>query len=286
MKLKINDSRTGGDLLLVLNEETFDRAAFTRDKDKKYFTIAWNHGQQQTVTIDGTDHLFRPNTLVPLMFNQTFTFERPHEIVAWQFNREFYCIIDNDAEVSCAGFLFGLGDILFLDLDEAQHHRLKLLLDIFTEELNTKDNIQQEMLVILLKRLIITITKMARMRFSPDEKNHDQRLDIFRKFNLLVEFHFREEHALDFYAKKLERSAKTLSNTFSLYSDKTPLQLIQERIILEAKRLLAYTDKSVKQITYELGFEDPAYFSNFFKKHMSQSPVDFRNKLTTPHVAA
>lgn len=279
MKLKIADTKTGGDLLLIRNEDSFDRAALTRDRDKKYFTIAWNTSGDQTVTVDGTGYPFRQHTILPLMFNQTFYFEKPDEIIAWQFNREFYCIIDNDAEVSCAGFLFGLGDILFLHIDDSLQQKLKLLLDIFTEELNTKDHIQQDMLIMLLKRLIITITTLARSHFSPDEKNHELRLDIFRKFNLLVENHFREEHALDFYAKKLSKSPKTLSNTFSLYSDKSPLQLIQERIVLEARRLLSYTNKSVKQVTYELGFEDPAYFSNFFKKHVGRSPVDFRNEL-------
>jgi AraC-like DNA-binding protein len=53
--------------------------------------------------------------------------------------------------------------------------------------------------------------------------------------------------------------------------------VIQERILIEAKRLLSYTRKSVKQISFDLGFEDVAYFSNFFKKHTSQSPLDFRN---------
>jgi AraC-like DNA-binding protein len=68
-----------------------------------------------------------------------------------------------------------------------------------------------------------------------------------------------------------------LSNLFAIFNQKTPSQLIQERIIVEAKRLLYYTDKSVKHITFELGFEDMAYFSNFFKKNMGLSPSDFRN---------
>ena len=59
---------------------------------------------------------------------------------------------------------------------------------------------------------------------------------------------------------------------------RTSFQMIQDRIILEAKRLLIYTDKSAKQITYDLGFEDSAYFSNFFKKHVSISPRLYQEK--------
>jgi len=277
MKLTITDQKTGGDLLLFSGEQNLDRFFYSRDKEKKYFTIAWNHGEKQTITIDGVAHDFMPHTIIPLMFNQSFYFERAVDVVAWQFNREFYCIIDHDAEVSCVGFLFGMGDQLFISLDDPAQYKLKLLLDVFIEELNTRDNIQTDMLMMLLKRLIITITRLAKSKYIPDPKLQDQRLDVFRKFNLCVEANFRTEHSVNYYARLLNKSPKTLSNIFSLYNNKTPLQVIQERIIIEAKRLLYYTGKSVKQITYELGFEDPAYFSNFFKKHTSLSPLDFRS---------
>lgn len=276
MKLTINDQKTGGNLLLISGEDDLDQFFYSRDRNRKYFTIAWNRGKKQTVNIDGAAYEFAPDTILPLMFNQTFSFENAADIVAWQFNREFYCIIDHDAEVSCVGFLFGLGDPLFISLDDQSQGKLKLLLNVFTEELNTRDHIQNEMLLMLLKRLIIVITKLARGTYLPDQKMSDEKLNIFRKFNLLVEAHFRTEHSVNYYAQCLNKSAKTLSNIFSLYNEKTPIQVIQDRIIIEAKRLLSYTDKSVKQVTYELGFEDTAYFSNFFKRHTALSPLEFR----------
>jgi AraC-like DNA-binding protein len=81
---------------------------------------------------------------------------------------------------------------------------------------------------------------------------------------------------VQYYAGRLNKSAKTLANIFLLYNEKTPIQMIHTRIIIEAKRLLYYSNKSIKQITYELGFEDPAYFTNFFKRNTTQSPVEFR----------
>jgi AraC-like DNA-binding protein len=283
MKLTITDKKTGGDLLLISGEQAFDRLFYTRDRENKYFTIAWNHGKKQTVTIDGEAHDFMPDTILPQMFNQSFYFESAIDVVAWQFNREFYCIIDHDAEVSCVGFLFGMGSQLFINLDDTAQHKLKLLLNVFIEELNTPDNIQNDMLLMLLKRLIIVITRLARSKYIPDKKLQDERLDLFRKFNLLVEGNFRTEHSVNYYAQRLNKSPKTLSNLFALYNQKTPIQMIQDRIIIEAKRLLYYTKKSVKQITYELGFEDAAYFSNFFKRHTALAPLDFRNsKDTTP----
>ncbi|NIG53910.1 AraC family transcriptional regulator [Chitinophaga sp. Cy-1792] len=279
MKLKISDARTGGELLLFKDEHGFDRMPYIRDKFHKYFTIVWNPGEDQTVTIDGNEKEFPSNSLLTLLFNQTFSFEDASTLIAWQFNREFYCIIDHDSEVSCVGFLFSTTDHLLILLEEHAQEKLKLLSDIFIEELKTADHIQHEILVALLKRLIVYITGLAKLDYVPGKKIDESRFHTIRKFNLLVEAHFKSEHMVNFYAQQLFKSPKTLSNLFALFNQKSPSQIIQDRIILEAKRLLSYTDKSVNQITYELGFNDVPYFSNFFKKKCGQSPSEFRNIL-------
>ncbi len=284
MKLKLTNPKTGGNLLLLKDEQDFDRLFYSRDRNNKYFTIAWNYGKKQTITIDGVAHDFVSHSVLTLLFNQSFHFEDATGIIAWQFNREFYCIVDHDAEVSCAGFLFDTTDHLFISLDKPAQQKLKLLSDIFAEEFKTTDNIQQDMLLMLLKRLIIFVTRLARSECLPAKKLPDEKFHIIRKFNLLVETNYRTEHSVSYYAQQLNKSPKTLSNFFAIYNDKTPLQIIQERIVMEAKRLLFYTNQSVKQITYELGFEDAAYFSNFFKRHTSLSPLEFRNGKTMASV--
>jgi len=67
MKLKLRDSKTGGDLLLFKDEKDFDRLYYSRDHSNKYFTIAWNTGEKQLVTIDGEAHEFLPDTLLTLL---------------------------------------------------------------------------------------------------------------------------------------------------------------------------------------------------------------------------
>jgi AraC family transcriptional activator of pobA len=280
MKLTISDKDTGGNLLLFSQEPELNRWFRSREMENRHFTIAWNNGPLQTVVIDDHSYDLPANTLLPLMFNQAFSFERPLDIIAWQFNREFYCMIDHDSEVSCAGFLFGMGENLFIPLKQENQRRLFILLEFFKLELTTPDHIQNEVLISLLKRLIITVTQLARVNYIPDEKLHDHRLDIFRKFNVLVEQHFNKCHNVAEYARMLNKAPKTLSNIFTLYSKKTPLQVIQERLLLEAKRLLLNTRRSIKEITYDLGFEEPSHFCNFFKRRSGKTPNEFR-KLTT-----
>lgn len=276
MKYTLKEENTGGEILLFKEENGFDRMFFTKDRFNKYFTIAWNPGESLTVMIDGTEYEFPPNTLLTPLFNQSFSFEDSSAIVAWQFNREFYCIIDHDSEVSCVGFLFSTTDHLFVKLSDRAQEKLKLLLDVFTEEFKTSDNIQNEMLLVLLKRLIIYVTQIAKTAYAPAKKIQESKFHIIRKFNFLVEAHFKTEHSVSFYAQELCKSPKTLSNLFAIYNQKTPSQIIQERITAEAKRLLLYTDMSVKHMTFELGFEDVSYFSNFFKKNTGLSPSDFK----------
>ena len=285
MKLKIKEENTGGELLLFKNEAVFDRLAFTRDHFNKYFTIAWNPAESQTVTIDGAEYPFPANSLLTLLFNQSFSFENPESIIAWQFNREFYCIIDHDSEVSCVGFLFSSTDHLFVKLNDQDRQKLQLLSDVFIEEFKTSDNIQNEMLLVLLKRLVIYVTRLAKSGYVPAKKQQDERFHIIRKFNLLVESNFKSEHSVSFYAQQLCKSPKTLSNLFAIFNQNPPSQIIQKRITVEARRLLRYTDRSIKHITFELGFEEVSYFSNFFKKNTGVSPSDFRNHNHNLHAA-
>lgn len=279
-----NNNQTSAQFRLVYDEINFDRIFYGRDRRDKLLTIAWNRGGAQQVTIDNVVYDFPASTILCLMVNEAFHFTNPESIVAWQFNREFYCIVDHDKEVSCVGFLFyGSAQKMFIAVNERNQTKMDLLLQMFQDEFETSDHIQGEMMQVLLKRLIIITTRLAREQYITEKELSGDKLDTLRKYNLLVETHYRTKHQVKFYAEMLNKSPKTLSNLFALYNHKSPLLVIQERILLEAKRLLFYTEKSSKEIAYLLGFEDANHFSKFFKKHTSLSPTDFKkvNPLTT-----
>ncbi|HEY0272404.1 MAG TPA: helix-turn-helix domain-containing protein, partial [Chitinophaga sp.] len=128
------------------------------------------------------------------------------------------------------------------------------------------------------KRLIINITRIARKQTESYERFSEERMDIVRKFNLLLEINFRQEHEVQFYANALNKSPKTLANLFALFHHPAPSKLIQRRIIQEARRYLHYTDLSAKEIAYALGFVSPAHFSRFFKQHTGSNISGFRGQ--------
>lgn len=249
-----------------------------RDQDPEPInTFIYNTGASQQVKIDEVTYTMPEASILPLVSNQHFQFERPEELVAWQFNREFYCILNHDKEVGCVGFLFyGIHHPMFIKLEPAEVKEIEDLTRIFSDEMLVKDNFRGEMLRILLKRVIIKTTRIAKQQSESYRLFPDEKMDLVRMFSVILEGSFKKEHEVKFYASALNKSPKTLSNTFALLKQQAPSVLIRNRIILEAKRYLHYTDKSAKEIAYELGFESPAHFSRFFKQHTGSNASAFR----------
>jgi len=278
MKLTHVDSRTGGEIIFIQNEPSFRQNG---TQSEKVFTLCVNQGPSQQVLIDGIEYEFTSQSILPLFANQSFSFENSSDVIAWQYNRDFYCIIDHDKEVGCVGFLFfGSFGNLFIRLDQEHQRKLDTLKNIFIEEFKTTDAIQTDMLQMLLKRLIIITTRLGKEQFT--NQLPDNRFDLIRQYNMLVETKFKEEHGVQFYANELNKSPKTLSNLFARSNHKAPLKIIHDRLITEAKRLMFYTDKSSKEIAYELGFEDAAHFSHFFKKMTGQSITAYKKWESEP----
>lgn len=251
---------------LACGDPGFSRGPVLPGADQKLYTIVWNRGEEQFVTIDEIRYRFPAQAVLPIMMSQTFRFEKPLQVMGWQFNREFYSIVNHDAEVGCVGFVFyGPSPILFIQLDAENIQVMERLLQEFREEFAVQEDNKSDMLRMMLVRLIIRITRLAKKQYLGAEEVQEEQFALIRHYHLQVEIHYRKEHQVQFYASILHKSPKTISNIFSLYSPKTPLQVIQERIVAEARRLICYTDKSVKEIGAELGFEDAAHFSRFFK---------------------
>ncbi len=278
MKHTFNNSKDTGQINLVLEEQSFEQNYYLQQADFNFHSIAWNRGPAQVINIDEVQYLFAENSILPIMLNQSFSFENMEHIVLWQFNREFYCIANHDAEVGCVGFIFfGPSPTMFVSLDEEDIKMMNSLLMLFEEEFTSKEDIKGEMLRMLLVRLIIKITRLAKKQYLGTEDVVEDKFNLIRKFHLLVEIHFKKERQVNFYAGLLNKSPKTVSNYFAMYSKKTPVQIIHERIITEAKRLVYYTDKSIKEIAEDLGFEDVAHFSKFFKNVTTKSPSELRS---------
>ena len=110
---------------------------------------------------------------------------------------------------------------------------------------------------------------------TDDRKGHD--IEVFRKFTLLLEQYFLEKQNVNFYAHEMAMTPKALNNSLKKVAGQTCIELVQERTLTEAKRLLLYTDQSSKEIAFALNFKDNSYFTRFFTKLQGQTPLAFKN---------
>ncbi|ARN78087.1 AraC family transcriptional regulator [Nonlabens spongiae] len=274
MKLDYQHNRDGGRFTVT---DFTCNASLEMLKDKKLFKIIWCRNGKVNLQIDGYKvELIAGQVLFCTPVNQVDIPKNNHEIVAYLFNREFYCILQNDSEVSCMGMLFyGSKSAPIADLNDKDIKNFEAILVLLKDEFQIKDLIQGEMLRTLLKRMLITATRLIRNQQFNSSSSIKQ-IELIRKFHILVEQHFKEKHAVADYAKLLYKSPKTLSNFFKKHEVSSPLKIINDRIISEAKRLLLNSNLSAEEIGYELGYKEPSHFSKFFKKHVGMSPLSFR----------
>ncbi|OWP84464.1 MULTISPECIES: AraC family transcriptional regulator [Flavobacterium] len=239
----------------------------------------WIKSDQADFSYEGNTLNLANNTILCLTSFHKIEIDHLEAARVIKFNREFYCVKDHDSEVSCKGLLFyGANQLPYFQIPEDEIDKFETLWQMFLIEMQSKDSLQLEMLQMMLKRFIILCTRIYKLQQNLF-KLETKEIDIVREFHFLVEQHFKQKHTVKEYASLLNKSAKTLANIFSQVSKKSPLQIIHERKLLEAKRMLRYTDKAVKEIAYELGFEDIQSFSRFFKKSEKISPSEFKNSL-------
>jgi AraC-like DNA-binding protein len=143
------------------------------------------------------------------------------------------------------------------------------------QEFNRTDCNEQALRALLFLVLSETQRLANANRDSPTSK---AQVLIFKQFVQLMELHFTDKWSVEQYAHVLHTTPRQLNRVLREVANQNFSSMLQNRICLEAKRLLNLTGLTVNQISEHLGFEDPAYFSRFFRKNTELSPLDFRRQ--------
>ncbi|MCT4613777.1 MAG: AraC family transcriptional regulator [Marinifilaceae bacterium] len=127
----------------------------------------------------------------------------------------------------------------------------------------------------LLKNFLIQIerNKRTRTNFPCNDS-----LDMFLKFRKLLEEHLSYKTKVIDLCQLMNITPKQLNASLKLYNNKTAKEFVDDRVMLEIKRLLVYSNLSVKEIAYEMGFEDPTNFTKYFKAKVKQLPTEYRKQ--------
>ncbi|RZM26706.1 MAG: helix-turn-helix domain-containing protein [Pedobacter sp.] len=202
------------------------------------------------------------------------------------YNRDFYCIQIHDQEVACDGLLFNnINNMPMTIIPEQDALFIDYLFSRIEDEFELKDGSLEEMIRTYLKQLLIKSTRLWKVQHldgvMATRPGND--LEFFRRFTQLVEANYKEKHNVSDYADLLMIAPKTLTHRFKRLNLPQPNEIIKNRIILEAKRLLVHTDRTAKEIAYGLGYDDPAYFSRLFFVKTAETPSGFRSKYLSTH---
>ncbi|RRH79881.1 helix-turn-helix domain-containing protein [Variovorax beijingensis] len=248
-----------------------------------YYHLLWMSEAAGTHLLDFETFEARANTVF---------FVSPGQLHAWastvqpkgfviNFSTEFFVqMFPRSDDIAKYPFFHIASDPPVLYLAQAQHDELlPLLLEMESEMLGRAEarlDIVRSYLLVLLTRLRRLYPARAADGASP------QSYSLAKRFKLLIDQHYLDFGPLRDYAQRLHVTERQLNDAVKRTLGKTAGELVHERLVLEAKRLLCNTDMGVAEIAFHLHFEDHAYFSRFFKKRTQLTPGEFKKRYGTP----
>jgi len=257
-----------------------DNSYFDHLQRNNYYSLIWIQGGFGRVKTGFAEYEFESNSLFSFAPYQPFLFSsRVINGMAIYFHADFFCIHKHDTEVTCNGVLFNnVYDKPFFSVDDRLELKLNEVIEAIRSEIKNPGFAQYELLISYMKIFLIAASRSKSMHQPETISLRSEKKEPFILQNLkeAIEKEFKTKHTPGEYAEMLNISLNALSKIAKSHFNKTLTGLITERIIIEAKRELYLTNKSVKELAYELGYDDEYYFSRFFKKNASISPQMYR----------
>lgn len=257
---------------------------FDHIQRNNYFTLILVTLGEGIATVDLCDYSFKENSLFAFYPYQPFMLksEKPIMGISIQFHHDFFCIYRHQKEIAANGILFNnVYQQPFIGLNEFSRSSILNLINGIANELKNDAFRKDEVLISYLKILLVTATriKLEQQTIQNSETVNIKQQFIIQNLKNAIEDNFRTKHSASDYADLLNQTPASLARITKNHFNKTLSDLITERIIIEAKRELYLTDKTIKEIAYELGYEDEYYFSRLFKNKTDISPQIYRNTI-------
>lgn len=231
--------------------------------------------------IDFNPFEITPNTLHFLTPGQVHQVNRAGNANGYviMFSREFTHEAVNQSDfLYQLPFFNVLSDLPVIELAGKEFLLIHQLFDQMREEFDGFQLYNKEILQNYLNILLLKCKQLYKAPNVVENIDATPEKEIVYQFIRLVEEFYAESRKVKDYAEKLDVNPDQLNKWTQTFIGKKASECIQERIMLEAKRLLLHTSYSAKEIGYTLNFTDPAHFSKFFKTHTGYSPQEFKNQ--------
>lgn len=259
----------------------YDRMEGKPDKPHRhdYFTIILIEKARGVHNVDFKSYEMFDKSLFfiyPGQVHQVIASEKP---TGWVLNFSRLFLVKNnipDKMIDDVYLYNEHGETPPLPLNDEQFEYYRTIVNHISEYASLQLDYKSDALGALLKLLLIQSNNHCSLQKDNDPQTLETGNHLVRKFKKLIETHFNSKHKVSDYAHMLSVSSDYLNKSVKTLTGKSAKEYILHRIILEAKRSLLFTELSNKELAYQLGFEEPAHFSNFFKRYSGNSPLEFR----------
>jgi AraC family transcriptional regulator, transcriptional activator of pobA len=264
--------------LCELGNSFFDQIGVPHRHD--FYTVYWIKKGKLLHTIDAVTHEVKKNTLFFVAPGQVHNLQATEKIDGYMiaFRDAFMCLKDQ-GQVSGinSGLFFNSQFSSVIHLNDEQEKDIEAIVRLMMKELTLQEP-EYEMAIHGLLRYFLVLAsriKGENVGISP-EQHAAHNSSVFLNFKNLIEEKYQQLKTVSDYAGLLHIKPVLLNEISKQLSGITAGEHIRNRVILEAQRYLYNTDLTAKEIAYKLGFDDPHYFSRFFKKYTNQSPSEFK----------
>ena len=246
----------------------------------QFYHILWIEKGEGTHFVDFNPIPLEDSILIFIPSNSVNIYDKVglYEGKAIVFTDSFFCKNKKDIQFLHSSLLYNdLFHIAKMKLSLGASDLRGLFNAMETEFLREPDDSQFPILHNMLHIFLLQAEREMRKQGFEGLKPSGN-LDDLMLFRSLLEQNFRKERSVNKYASELNLSDKQLHRACISVLDKTPKQIVDERVILEAKRLLVHSKQAIKEVAYELGYDEPTNFIKYFRKHTNSTPSEFRDR--------
>lgn len=249
-----------------------------------YYVIIWVKEGEGTHIVDFNEYPLEPNSFWFLSPGQAHIFHlvQPPQGYVISFGSDFFSTFENNRELLInSGLFHNILQFKSFQLDITATQGLEELIKKMQDEIGANANFQDEMLRSLLKMFLISCSRLFSSQMTNTVES-SKAICMVRRFQDLVEERFQEKSKVADYAESLGVTPSHLNDTVKKITGMPASEHIKQRVILEIKRKANFGMLSAKEIAYEMGFDDEAHFSKYFKNNVGITFSDYKKQLFQP----
>ncbi len=232
-----------------------------------FYSIVWFTQGSGINVIDFEEYNIQPNRLF---------LTHPNQVHNWSFSEDVKGYILVFEKFFIENLPVGLMNVVKVDLNSKNNYLFKQIFENLLYEISLSDDISFKVIETGIHYIFAILSRVSSHLTKSDIPKPREISDFYKCITESISNNLPVTE----YANRLNITVERLNEICKKYNNQTPKSIILDKKITEAKRLLFFTDLSVKEISFQLGFEDSSYFSRIFKQKTNLSPSDFKNKTT------